>query len=357
MARWASVAAAISAGIACGGDEPEPKRVPVEGDVLEFLKEVPGPRVVGAKVSVLEHPERSFVTGEDAHFALEANEGEDFTLLVEHEGFKTTQTATMRPGPNGIAPFSVQVVSNNLYILLSAVVPLRPELDKYCAVATTTARMGGSLYVRLRQGMPGVRVALDPPVPAESGPIYFNEDVLPDPAQQGSSIDGGVLFYRVPPGDYRMTASKDGNVFNSVRIQCRAGMIVNAGPPLGVLANVPQPDYGLGKTRADDAYSAASDAMCETTRRCVNERAKVENYPEATLASCKAMFRNTWAFVDDACDASTQVRDAARAVYACRATSCAIALGDDDVCVAEEAAFRTAEASYGACLAGASSAE
>jgi hypothetical protein len=39
-----------------------------------------------------------------------------------------------------------------------------------------------------------------------------------------------------------------------------------------------------------------------------------------------------------------------RAFYACRSSSCIENLGVDDVCVADEAAFRAAESTDGACL-------
>ena len=42
-----------------------PAQVSVEGDVLAFLTEVPGPRIDGATVSVVERPEISVVTGPD----------------------------------------------------------------------------------------------------------------------------------------------------------------------------------------------------------------------------------------------------------------------------------------------------
>jgi hypothetical protein len=325
--------------------------VSIDGDVLAFLTEVPGPRVAGAKVSIVEHPEKSFVTGSDAHFHFDGLVvGEDVTLVVEHPDFQTTTTATYVVPAGGLNPFSVQIVSTDLFTALSGVVPLPTELDKYCAIATTVARFGGSLYVRLRQGMPGVKAVLTPSVPAESGPLYFNEAVIPDSKQPSTSIDGGVLYYRIPPGDYTMTAEKDGIVFNTVRFHCTVGAIVNAGPPMGLVANIPQPNYHAGAGRADDAYSQSTDAICEKTAACVNEAAKTEDYPASTLASCKAMFRNNWAMVDLACDAEAGLRDAAEKLYACRAASCELMLGGDEACVDEETTVRAAELVYGTCL-------
>lgn len=346
-----SGAAAGAAGEAGAGGTTAANTASIEGDVLAFLTEVPGPRVAGAKVSVLEHPEKSVVTGADAHFRFDdLPVGEDVTLVVEHPDFQTTTTATYTMPAGGIHPFSVQIVSTDLFNALSGVMPQPTELDKYCAIATTVARFGGSLYVRLRQGMPGVTAVLSPSVPAESGPIYFNESVIPDAKQPSTSIDGGVLYYRVPPGDYTMTGQKDGIVFNTVRFHCTAGAIVNAGPPLGLLANVPTPNYSAGTDRPDDTYSAATDALCEKTSACVNEAAKADNYPAATIASCKAMFRNTWGMVDTSCDAEAGLREAARALYTCRAASCEVTLGGDEACVPEETAVRAAEVTYGACL-------
>ncbi|NUP13387.1 MAG: carboxypeptidase regulatory-like domain-containing protein [Polyangiaceae bacterium] len=325
--------------------------VTIEGDVLAFMTEVQGERIEGATVSIVEHPEMSVVTGADAHFRFEGlEEGTAVTLLVEHPDFKTTQTATITLGPNGVDPFSIQVVPNSLFNALSSLVPLPVEEDKYCVIATTVARLGGSLYVYLRQGAAGAAVSLDPPVSAESGPIYFNENVLPDPDQPATSKDGGVLFYRVPPGDYVMTAQRPDTLLNEVRFQCRAGVIVNAGPPLGLLANIPAPDYGAGQDWPADVDTASTDALCAKTAACVNEDAGVTNYPDVTIESCKAMFANMWASIDASCDETRALRDAARSLYECRTVSCDVTLGGDDVCVPEEEAFEAAQASYGSCL-------
>ena len=75
------------------------------------------------------------------------------------------------------------------------------------------------------------------------------------------------------------------------------------------------------------------------------------HYPEVMLASCKAMFRDVWAQVTS-CDEDRALRDAARALYTCRTSSCEVTLGGDDVCVAEEEAFTARQDAYGACLAG-----
>lgn len=323
----------------------------IDGDVLPFLTEVEGARIVGAKVSVVGRPELSVVTGADAHFHFDGIEvGSDVTLEVEHPEYKRTRSASVRVGPKGIASFALQVVPVALFSGLASLVPLPVEEERFCVLATTVARMGGSLFVRLRQGTAGVTVALDPPAPAESGPIYFDESALPAAGLAATTIDGGALFYRVPPGRYVMSASKPDAAFNTVSFECVPGVIVNAGPPMGLLANVPAPEYGAGRDRPTDSDSAVTDALCEATAACVNLKASATNYPAATIASCKAMFRDVWSFVDPACDTSRGLRDAAHALYACRAISCDLALGGDEACASQEADFRAAEAAYGACV-------
>jgi len=187
-------------------------------------------------------------------------------------------------------------------------------------------------------------------VPAESGPIYFNESVLPDVAQTSTSKDGGVVLINVPPGEYDLSATKPGLVFEPVHVKCRAGVVVNAGPPLGILAHVLGADPGGGALYQDDEYSASTGALCEQTAACVNAK-NADHYPAATVESCKAMFRNALSFVDASCDADGAFRGAWKALFDCRATSCDLALGGDDACAVEDAAFVDAMAVYGACYA------
>ncbi len=328
-----------------------PKLAKVIGDVLPFMNEVGGKRVEGATITILEHPERSVVTGPDAHFEFDGIEvGSEVTLVMEHPDFHTTQTGTVVVGEHGIFPFTIQAVSNGLFKGLSGLVPAKLEEDKYCVIATTVTRSGGSLFVHLRQGEPGVEIALSPAVPAESGPIYFNENVLPDVKQKSTSKDGGAVLINVPPGDYEISGTKAGLVFEPAHVKCRVGRVVNAGPPLGVLGHVQGADPGGGAVYVDDAYSDSTAALCEQTAACVNAK-NAGDYPAITVDSCKAMFRNALSFVDAGCDADEVFRGAWKALFDCRAASCEVALGGDTACAAEDAAFVDAMEKYGACYA------
>lgn len=329
-----------------------PVTVSVRGDILPFLSEVDGERLSGATVSILEYPDKTVVTGADGHFDFDGlDEGSDVTLVMEHPDYHATQTATITLGAHGIEPFTIQAVSTNLFSAMKAIVGTPLDEDQFCEVASTVTRLGGALYVHLRQGEPGATVSTLPALLEESGPIYFNEAVLPDKKQLSTSKDGGVVLIRVPPGDYTLTASKADVAIAPVHIKCRAGMVVNAGPPLGLLGHVLSPDYAGGVAYPDDVYSASTDALCAKTAACVNAAAGAENYPAVTLASCQAMFKNMWSYVDLACDAENNIREPYRALFDCRAATCELALGGDEACAAEEQVFLDALASYGACYA------
>ena len=209
-------------------------RVRLEGDVIPFHL-VPDGRLEGATVTVLEDPGRQVVTGADGHFVFDdLDEGSDVTLVMSHPDYHPIQTGTMRLGPAGADRVTFQAVTSTIFGLLAAVLQVTPDEDHACQMVTTLTRYGKSMYDTGAHGEAGAVVQLDPPLPAEHGPIYFNSSVIPDRTQFPSSDDGGVLFIQVPPGDYTWTATKPGTAFSRVRMRCRVGYLVNASPPWGL---------------------------------------------------------------------------------------------------------------------------
>lgn len=330
------------------GVVPQPAKTSISGHVLELMQEVGGKRVAGAKISILEHPERSVTTGADATFQFDdLDVGSEITLVMEHPDYQPLMSATYTLGPNGIHPFTIQAISKQLFGLLSATFPPL-ELETTCILASTVTRWSGTLFARIRQGEEGATVSLAPAIAAESGPIYFNEQVIPDRAQKAVSKDGGVLYYKVPPGTYTLSAQKDGTSFVPVKLTCRAGFVTNGAPPIGLQANVSAAKVDWGATSADDAFTAATDAMCDATAKCV-EATSPGNYPAATAAGCKQAWRRALAFVDPACDETSKMRETWKTFLACRAKDCTLTLGDDTSCAAEEEAYVKAMAAYAPC--------
>lgn len=82
-------------------------------------------------------------------------------------------------------------------------------------MVVTVGQTWASLFSdRLPHGMDNAKAVISPEL--ATTPIYFNEQVMPDPSLKSTSVDGGVLFYNVPEGTYSVTAQKVGTEFDSV---------------------------------------------------------------------------------------------------------------------------------------------
>jgi hypothetical protein len=343
----AGLCALVLAG--CGGGTPA--QVSIKGDLFSFMSEVNGPRVSGGTVAVLEHPEKSVVTGADGHFEIDGLDvGSQVSLTLSDPMFFPTQSATYTLGPHGFDPLAFQVLPTVLYDALSGLFT-GLEMDTHCVIATTITRLGGTVHVSVRQGEPGSTLSISPGSADIKGPVYFGVDALPDMTLQQTTKDGGALYYHVPPGVYVISASKPGFTFTPQTVTCRAGFLVNAGPPSGVQASVTDPDWGSSAVAnaGADQYSASTDALCAETGACVEAMYGAGRYPAATVADCQATFRRTLGFIEPTCDAQAHVRDTWKAFFDCRAASCALTLGDDTACPTEEQAYVDAMEAYAPC--------
>lgn len=234
-------AVALSALAACGDDESGPVLVSVSGDAIPF-ENPPYGRVQGAVITVVEHPEMTYTTGADGHFVFEGLEaGSRVTLELSHPNYVPIQTATITLTDEGAERVTFQAVLPGMYDILAQLIDIVPDPER-CQMVTTLTRYGKSMYDEGAHGEAGATVTIEPPLPADSGPIYFNAQVLPDRALTESSEDGGVLFVNVPPGEYVWTAHKEGVAFAQVRMTCRAGYLVNGSPPWGLQALTPPGD-------------------------------------------------------------------------------------------------------------------
>lgn len=204
----------------------------LEGDAFAFA--LAGKMLSGATVTVLEDPERSVVTDKDGHFRLDdLPVGSDVSLRLAQPGYPPIQTGTFTLPPEGITRATFQAPEQAVYDLFAGVIMVTPD-PQTCQLVTTVTRVGKSLYDPGAHGEAGVTVQLDPPLPAEHGPVYFNADVVPDLSLSETSDDGGVAYTNVPPGEYTLVGTKDGAAFTAVRFKCEAGWLVNASPPWGI---------------------------------------------------------------------------------------------------------------------------
>lgn len=234
------VVVAALAAFGCADDEagggeagPEVHGLSVSGDAIPFSNGPDG-RIDGATVTVLERPDKTLVTGLDGTFFFDGFQvGDEVTLRMERLNFPKIQTGTLVMPPEGLTRVTFQAVQQYEYDGMALMVGITPDATK-CQIVTTVTRVGKSIYDEGAHGEADVVVTIDPPVPAEVGPIYFNAQVRPDRAQPITSEDGGVLFVNVPPGVYTLTGTKAGATFRTVKARCEAGWLVNASPPWGL---------------------------------------------------------------------------------------------------------------------------
>jgi len=240
--RWPLLA--LVALTACRADaEPEETawhlgtgpKVQVTGKAFVFGPS--GGSLVGATVSVAEAPEIKTTVGTDGTFALSVPSGGEASFVVSQPGFHDTQSATFLLGAGGLDQVGFQVPTDGIFDFFSRLVKMEPD-PELCQIVSTVSRAGTAPYGGDALGEPGVIVALEPPIGPDHGPVYFNwikpDVILPDPTLKVTTIDGGVIFTNVPPGEYQMTATKTGKRFTSVKLRCRKGLLVNAAPPRGL---------------------------------------------------------------------------------------------------------------------------
>ena len=232
MRRFAAIAAVICLGVAqsslAGGN------VQLSGVVYTFNTPFP---VAGARVAIAEHPELSTITDAAGRYALSVPDNEEVTPFAEMSGYRTMHLQTFETDGESIQDAHFQLVPLQVYAFLAFLVGVDPA-SPLCQVVTTVAvkELRGLTFEQLTQfgpqGLPGAMVRSRPALP---GPIYFNEQVIPDPSRTSTSSDGGVVFTNVPNCRYRLIASHPTARFSKINVICEPGRFVNASPPWGLI--------------------------------------------------------------------------------------------------------------------------
>ncbi|WP_133135249.1 carboxypeptidase regulatory-like domain-containing protein [Legionella rowbothamii] len=222
----------------------------VSGFARSFIS---GNAIAGGFVWPLGAKEKGVYTDSEGKFSIEWPVGQPITLVFEKpgsywSGYKTTQSATLIVPPEGINDknylknVSFQVPSEMAYSFIQWAAGFTPSPDKGQIAATITPP--NMTLDDIPQGIEGVKVRLSPEV--ETAPFYFG--IFPithktnpfDKSLTSTSLDGGILFSNVPPGEYDLYAEKEGYVFSKVHVTARAGVLVNASPPNGPTQQVSQ---------------------------------------------------------------------------------------------------------------------
>lgn len=225
-----------------------PTQTQVSGVVFEFETRA----VIPAASVTLHMAERPAIqVKSDARGAWQAMvpDGVPFTPELQVEGYLLARHATFVVGLQSESEpghldktdrLDLQAVPLVVFERLAApLAETRLERDACLIVDTVTVAQVYNMasfaeFIPLRpHGEPGVRMRLEPDPGVE--PIYFDEDVRPNPSLSQTSRDGGVLWLNVPPGIYTVTGEQDDPTLEIVprQVDCRAGELINLNPPMG----------------------------------------------------------------------------------------------------------------------------
>jgi hypothetical protein len=165
---------------------------------IAWAFELPGApygRISGAKVSILEMPELETTTNAEGEFTIEGlHVGSQATLVLEHESHPLTYTKTHTVPDTDLDDVTFQIPTNFLFGLIESGLVDGGVIDgidpNKCQVVSTFTRFGKTIGDSGHHGEPGAILSVAPANNAEAGPIYFGDDVIPDPTRAYSSLDG-----------------------------------------------------------------------------------------------------------------------------------------------------------------------
>jgi hypothetical protein len=212
--------------------------VRIRGTAYEFNSR--GVVLAGATVRVAEYPRIRATTRRDGSYELVVPDRATVTPYIIAAGYRSIFLQTFRTDGEDLDRANFQTPTESVYRALAALldVPLGPDGEpRDCAIVSTfNTRNVRDLSFRQfiaygAHGVPGATALASPALPP---PIYFNSQVVPDPAQRRSSVDGGVIWPRVPAGVYRIRGRHPSTRFASFVATCAPGRIVNANPPWGL---------------------------------------------------------------------------------------------------------------------------
>jgi len=225
----------------------------------------PYDRIADATISVLEMPELSTTSNTDGEFTISGIPvGSEATFVLEQPSYPLTYTKTFTIPDADIDNLTFQIPNKALYSAIELGLGITSDPGK-CQMVSTFTRVGRTIGDPGPHGQAGAVLTIAPASAVfEKGPIYFSDEVLPDPSRTYSSLDGGVLILNADPGDYTLTAAcvtdpgqkaellaeyppadfpdedlrcETENVpFETVMMKCRAGVFVNASPSYGLQA-------------------------------------------------------------------------------------------------------------------------
>jgi len=202
----------------------------------------------GAVIKVEEYPTLQAIVGADGKYDISVpSRAKKVTPYITITGYYGVHLQTFTMAGKSLDNVNFQTPTDavaKFMMMILNIAPVDPLSAawrvKDCAIVSTfsTKNVHGLDYAHFiaygAHGVAGATAKASPKLSGVSAPVYFNENVTPDRKQKSSSVDGGVIFTRVPAGTYTITASHKTAKFASFKATCKPGWVVNANPPWGL---------------------------------------------------------------------------------------------------------------------------
>ncbi len=220
------------------GTKTAPAMVHLRGTAYEFNSV--HTLLAGAIIRVAEFPQLRATVRADGTYDLAVPDRARVTPYIQAAGHHTIYLQTFTTAGEDLANVNFQTPSTPIYgalvKLLGVSVDAHGDPVRCAIVSTFSTRNVRDLNYAgfIAYGAHGVAGATASATPALPKPVYFNADVIPDPAQTVSSKDGGVVWTGVPTGVYTITGHHPVSRFASFVATCRPGRVINANPPWGL---------------------------------------------------------------------------------------------------------------------------
>lgn len=247
--RKAFLAAAVAFGTALGSCSDQdrtngnPEWVTISGIAFEFG---PSPvRIPDVRVFIAEVPAIETVTDDQGAYVLQVPDGRSVTPVAETNGFPRMHLQTFLTEGQDLTDVNFQLVPEVIFDMFAAVLETEPDPDR-CQISTTVnvAAIRGLTFEEFvaygPHGVEGATAGSEPAIDPACGPVYFDERTFPDKTLTETTIDGGVVWFNVPPGVYAIRAEHPTLEFSTFVATCEPGRFINAGPPWGLREIVPE---------------------------------------------------------------------------------------------------------------------
>jgi hypothetical protein len=146
----------------------------------------------------------------------------EFSFVYEKDGWITTKSNAITVTDKDDTDLAIQYIDPlyyQFYVKPYVQAVWLGEVPFQNAMVVTVGKSWASMHSDLLpHGDPGATTVASPSLGL--GPIYFNEDVFPDPGQATTSVDGGVTWLNMPLNHtYFVTAHKEGVNYQTVKFK------------------------------------------------------------------------------------------------------------------------------------------